>query len=583
MKKAVYWHLWRNYGDLPLLWVGVLAEMLRTAIVRVMAPVLAVTIIVSLTAGDASAAKHTLSSFLAIYALAAVVGAGGELLSIRVTDKRYKSLLLNYYSRLLNKDIAFYRDDHTGRLSADFRHHLDGTMNLVRLWRSDILKMAVSLVGPIIALSIIDRRLGALTLVTVGVLAGYVTWSSSRANPYRKEAKAIYNTLNSQVIDEITNIVAFKSSGNEGEAYKKIAELGEREMNIFWHRHKIPTLLDVPRTLLTALAVFAGLRFIIEAIGGGITSIGPATLVFFFLLQISQSVADLPDLILRHDEHVGKVHPTLKYLTEEDERVRDPEVPEKLYITEGAICIRGVRFSYKKGRDQTEAVRVFEDLNLTIKGGEHVGIVGRSGTGKSTLAGLLMRFFDVDSGSISIDGIDIRNVRQTELRRNFAYVDQEPLLFSRTIKDNIAYFKPAAGNEEIERAAKAAYAHEFIVRMEDGYATMVGERGTKLSAGQKQRLIIARAILRNPPLLIFDEATSALDGESEQLIQRALPDVMGGHTAIVIAQRLSTLVQLDRILVIDQGRVVEEGKHQDLLNLHGHYYSLWQAQHASSE
>lgn len=583
MRKAVYRHLWRNYGDLPRLWVGVLAEVLRTTVVKVVAPVLVVKVIISITVGSAPVAVHTLCSFLGIYVLGTVIGVGGELLSIRVTDRRYKRLLLNYYSRLLNKDIAFYRNNHTGRLSGDFRYHLDGTINLVRLWRSDILKMLVSLIGPVIALLFIQWKLGVLTAITVGVLGSYVMWSSRRADPYRKQAKDIYNALNSQVIDEITNIVAFKSSGNEVKAYDRIAELAEREMNTFWLRHKIPTLLDVPRTLLTAFAVSAGLFFIIQTSTGDITSIGPAALVFFFLLQISQSIADLPDLILKHDEHVARVYPTLEYLTDKYETVRDGAEPRKLHITAGAICVKAVSFSYKDSRDQAHALRVFNNLSLTIDGGEHVGIVGRSGAGKSTLAGLLMRFYDVDSGSISIDGIDIRDVRQAELRRNFAYVDQEPLLFNRTIKDNIAYFTPAAGDDEIVRAAKAAYAHDFIAQMKDGYATMVGERGATLSAGQKQRLIIARAILRNPSLLIFDEATSALDGESEQLVQRALPGVMGEHTAIVIAHRLSTVAQLDRILVIDQGRIVEEGKHQDLLNLRGHYYLLWQAQNGPGE
>jgi len=583
MKKAVYLHLWRNYGRLPLLWVGMLAEILRTAIVRVVAPVLVVKVIISMTAGNSPVAVHTLCYFFVIYVAGAMIGAGGELLSIRVTDKRYKTLLLGYYSCLLKKDMAFYRGSHTGRLSGDFRYHLDGTMNLVRLWRSDILKMLVSLIGPIIALLFIEWRLGVLIAITVVILGWYVMWSSKRADPYRKQAKVIYNALNSQVIDDITNIVAFKSSGNEVEAYNRIAELGECEMNTFWLRHKIPTLLDVPRTLLTALAVSAGLLFIIQTSAGNITSIGPAALIFFFLLQISQSIADLPDLILKHDEHEGRVYPTLEYLTDKDQTVRDPAKPRTLHITAGEICVTAVGFSYRNSRDQAHEVEVFKDLSLTITGGEHVGIVGRSGAGKSTLAGLLMRFYDVDSGSISIDGIDIRDVRQAELRRNFAYVDQEPLLFNRTIKENIAYFRPTAGDDEIVRAAKAAYAHDFIAEKQARYETIVGERGATLSAGQKQRLIIARAILRNPPFLIFDEATSALDGESERLVQRALPRVMGKHTAIVIAHRLSTVAQLDRVIVIDQGRIIEEGKHQDLINLRGSYYSLWQAQNGSKE
>ncbi len=225
--------------------------------------------------------------------------------------------------------------------------------------------------------------------------------------------------------------------------------------------------------------------------------------------------------------------------------------------------------------------KVFTDLNIDIKGGEHVGIVGQSGAGKSTLMSLLMRFDDVSSGSITIDGIDIRDVRQNELRQKIAYVPQEPLLFHRSMRENIAYFKKNASLEEVIVAAQAAHAHEFITQLADGYETMVGERGVKMSGGQKQRIVIARAILKNAPIMIFDEATSALDSESERIIHDAFPQIIGKHTAIIIAHRLSTVARLDRILVLDRGMVVENGTHDELLALRGRYYSMWQKQNGS--
>jgi ATP-binding cassette subfamily B protein len=223
-------------------------------------------------------------------------------------------------------------------------------------------------------------------------------------------------------------------------------------------------------------------------------------------------------------------------------------------------------------------VPVFEDLTVTIAGGEQVGIVGLSGAGKSTLAGLLMRFDDVTQGAIRIDGVDLRDVRQSELRRQIAYVPQEPLLFHRSIRDNIAYFDEEATQAQIERAAQAAHAHHFIQRLPLGYDSMVGERGVKLSGGQKQRIVIARSILKNAPIMLFDEATGALDTESEQIIQRALPEIMGRHTAIVIAHRLSTIAGLDRILVMHEGRIAEQGSHAELLRLGGRYARLWYRQ-----
>ena len=201
-----------------------------------------------------------------------------------------------------------------------------------------------------------------------------------------------------------------------------------------------------------------------------------------------------------------------------------------------------------------------------------------SGAGKSTLANLLLRFDEVENGSIQIDGIDIRDVRQSELRQNIAYVPQEPLLFHRSVRDNIAYYNTKVDIEEIVKAAKAAYAHEFIEKLPDGYETIVGERGVKLSGGQKQRVAIARAVLKKAPIILFDEATSALDSESEQIIQQALPEILGKHTAIIIAHRLSTVAKLDRIIVIHDGKVTEEGAHNGLLNMKGRYYSLWQRQ-----
>jgi ATP-binding cassette subfamily B protein len=296
------------------------------------------------------------------------------------------------------------------------------------------------------------------------------------------------------------------------------------------------------------------------------------------MFQIVRNVGSLPELITRHDDLVTKLYPTLKYLGHEYAQVQDPSKPKTLRVEHGAIDIERIRFGYVLAHQQRAHVPIFRDFSLHIRGGEHVGIVGLSGVGKSTLANLLLRFDDVDGGSIKIDGMDIRDVRQSELRRHIAYVPQEPLLFHRTIRENITYCCDHADDAEVIHAAKVAHAHEFIDKLPDGYDTVVGERGMKLSGGQKQRIVIARAILKKAPIMLFDEATSALDSESEQIIQRALPRIIEKQTAIVIAHRLSTVAGLDRILVMHEGKIVESGTHTELLVQNGRYASLWEKQ-----
>jgi ATP-binding cassette subfamily B protein len=275
--------------------------------------------------------------------------------------------------------------------------------------------------------------------------------------------------------------------------------------------------------------------------------------------------------------------PTLAYLSTADESIKDPTHPKRIRSCKGKLEVRSIAFSYqtevsKPLKQKRSASGVFDGFDLRLTPGEQVGVVGLSGAGKSTLASLIMRFDEVDAGSIEIDGIDIRDLSQDDLHQLIAYVPQEPLLFHRSIRENITYFRPNATDSEVSKAAKAAHAHEFIKELNNGYDTLVGERGIKLSGGQKQRIAIARAILKNAPIMLFDEATSALDSESERIIQAALPEIIGKKTALVIAHRLSTIAGLDRIIVMHGGKIEEQGTHAELLAKRGRYHSLWQKQ-----
>jgi ATP-binding cassette subfamily B protein len=259
-------------------------------------------------------------------------------------------------------------------------------------------------------------------------------------------------------------------------------------------------------------------------------------------------------------------------ILQEEPEILDKPHAKPLRVTKGELALNDVNFQYS---DSAADKSVFSNLNLTIKPGEKVGLVGPSGGGKSTLTRLLLRFEDINDGTINIDSQNIAEVTQASLRQAVSYVPQEPLLFHRTIHENIAYGHQDADMDKIKKAAKQAHAHEFIEELAEGYETIVGERGVKLSGGQRQRIAIARAILKDAPILILDEATSALDSESEVLIQKALWKLMENRTAIVIAHRLSTIQKMDRILVLEGGSIVEQGTHTALLKQKGTYAKLW--------
>ncbi len=583
MYKEVYKHLLSSYGRTLGYWFGFATAFIQFSIVRVYVVIIMAQVASNVAEGDFEAAKRHTLVYLIAYICGAAIGTIGELVAVITENRKYGKLLTAFHQKLINKDMLFYQDHQTGYLASGFRQYLDSCLLLVRFWRGEALGAAISLVFPAIVLLLTDWKIG---LVAVGILVVqlvYILWASAKAQPYRKISHEVYRKITGEVSDEITNIVAFKSSGVENQAYKIIAELARQETWVYWLRRKVNLLLDLPRSILTALGVSMAVYFIIiGADRGNAASLALIVLTLTYMFQIIRNVSSLPDLIGNHDDLVTKLYPGLEYLGDSYESVRDPVEPKPLIVKQGEIVIDNISFSYPSHGDRATKVPVFKNLSLTVKGGERVGVVGLSGAGKSTLANLLLRFNDVDEGSITIDGIDIRDVEQSILRQHIAYVPQEPLLFHRTVRENIAYYNDEIEDEEVVRAAKAAHAHRFIMELPNSYQTVVGERGVKLSGGQKQRVAIARAILKKAPILIFDEATSALDSESEQIIQRALPEIIGKQTAIVIAHRLSTVAGLDRIIVLDKGRIIEQGSHQQLIALKGRYSSLWQKQTGSS-
>jgi ATP-binding cassette subfamily B protein len=576
VNRTVYSFVLRAYGRHLGYWLGVATEVIRSFCLRVWVVIIMARIAANLAERHVSAAKNDALLFFIVYVIGSTIGALGELVAMSAENDAYESLSFEYARKLTGKDMAFYRDHQSGYLVSLFRQHLDSTMILVRLFRIDVVRAIVGLAMPAIVLGWLNWPLGLISLGVIITQLVYVVWSSAKTNYWRQRSHEIYRKVTGEVADAITNITAFKSSGAESAALSRVKDLAVEETKTFWHRRKTSTILDMPRDLITAAGVTLAILIILGTRTGG-ASLGLIVLTLTYMFNIVRTVGDLPNLMQQHDDLVTKLAPTLEYLTSAHETITDPEKPGSWDARRGAIDIEHVDFSYESHKS-SGSVEVFRDLTIHIKAGEQVGIVGLSGAGKSTLASLLMRFDDVTDGAIKVDGHDIRSLRQTQLRSHIAYVPQEPLLFHRTIRENIAYFNENASDTDIKRAAGAAHAADFIAALPQGYASMVGERGVKLSGGQKQRVVIARAILKNAPIMIFDEATSALDTESEKIIQQALPEILGRRTAIIIAHRLSTIAGLDRILVMDSGRIIEQGTHSQLLALGGRYASLWHKQ-----
>ena len=387
------------------------------------------------------------------------------------------------------------------------------------------------------------------------------------------EAKA-KTKLSGQLADSITNIMAVKSNAHEELERTRYDELNLNARNATNRLMVASTKRDVGFGVV--IVALSGLAFLV-LVGGQhwfSVQLGTLVLAITYSTQILGQLWGFNNILRATSRAFGDAHEMTGILHEAHSVVDAPNA-KALKLKKGAIAFEGMTFRHS---DAPEGDFLFNGFDLSIKGGERVGFVGPSGSGKTTLTRLLLRFTDLHAGAITFDGQNIAEVTQQSLRAAVAYVPQEPMLFHRSIRENIAYGKPDASERDIIKAAKRAHAWEFIKKMPDGLETMVGERGVKLSGGQRQRIAIARAIIKDAPILVLDEATSALDSESEALIQDALTKLMKGRTSIVIAHRLSTIAKLDRIVVLAQGAVAEQGTHDALVAARGHYAKLWNHQ-----
>lgn len=477
------------------------------------------------------------------------------------------------FNHLINQSAGFHANRFGGSLVSQTNKFAG---SYIRLQDTIIFQLIGTIMSLVFAVVLLAGRAPwiALTLVIYSVAFYIVSVKITRSiRKINAKEAAASNRQTGYLADAVTNIMAIKSFSAKKQENARYHEATQKLRNIdkelMWASTKKDT---VSAGFTTSLAIVTLLIATVGVVYYGV-NVGTVFLVVTYAGIISQSMWEFSQSTLKGiNRALGDAQEMTEILHIQPD-IKDPESPEASRIHKGLIEIDEVTFAHDK--DQSP---LFEKLKLRVKAGEKVGLVGRSGSGKTTLVRLLLRFSDVETGSITIDGQDIRNITQHDLREHITYVPQEPLLFHRSLAENIAYARPDASLKEIQAISKLANAHEFIKDLPGGYETLVGERGVKLSGGQRQRVAIARAMLKNAPILLLDEATSALDSESEVLIQDALWKLMDGRTAIVIAHRLSTIQKMDRILVMENGEIVEEGSHKELIRQKGKYAELWNHQ-----
>ena len=565
--------IYKKYAQKSMVFLSILFTIIVVTIRDVLTPYLGANILDSVINGaELEEIIKEAAIFLGVFALNSLVLAKiRNVVAWNLELNMEQKVCNKCFSTLLKQTMRFHNDNFSGSLVSYVTKFVGAVESFSDMVMWEILPGFTMLVTILIVLFIKIPIYSILVSIIIILFFIFVVVTNKKITKCNEVVSNAEHDIVGHLSDCVTNIAAVKSFAMEKPENQHFNSLTSRlrtvrikELSAFFRR-------DIGLSLVV-LSMYAAMLFsiIYGSVNQLITS-GTIILIFTYTQSILGHLWDWGNIFRHLSRVLGNAEKMVKVLNSEIDIVDKSN--EKLVVSNGEIEFKNVSFSYLDNKEH-----LLNDFSLIIPAGTTLGLAGPSGGGKSTITYLVQRFMDIDKGSICIDGQEIDKVTQKSLHKQIAYVPQETILFHRTIAENIAYSNPNVTREEIIQAAKLANADEFIVKTKDGYDTIVGERGVKLSGGQRQRIAIARAFLKNAPILILDEATSALDSDSERLIQEALKRLMKGRTCIVIAHRLSTIMQLDNIVVMDRGKITEQGTHEQLLKNKNTYFKLWTKQ-----
>ena len=480
------------------------------------------------------------------------------------------------HRHVLRQSVGWFQNDFAGRIANRMMQTAPAVGEVTFQTFDALVYSAVYLVGALWLLSDTDLRLGVPLLVWLGLYLWLVAWTVPRVGRASKAFSDARSAITGRIVDSYTNIQSVKLFAHSRSEEAYAGEAIEHARLTFAAQMRIITLMDLGLTLINGLLIVAVIGYAMLLWQQGTASIGTVAAASALVLRLNAMTGWIMWSLSSLFQNLGVIREGMETIAQPIQ-LTDATDARELAVSRGEIVLDRVSHHYGRGSGG------LREISLTVRPGEKVGLVGRSGAGKSTLVNLLLRFFDTEGGAIRIDGQDLRGVTQDSLRRQIGMVTQDPSLLHRSVRANILYGRPEASEAQMVEAARRAEAHDFILGLADmngrmGYDAQVGERGVKLSGGQRQRIALARVILKDAPILVLDEATSALDSEVEAAIQDTLYGVMQGKTVIAIAHRLSTIARMDRIVVLDDGGIAEEGTHAELLARDGLYARFWNRQ-----